>query len=114
MQSGPRYLITTRVVLPMPVAPWVGESVDLAVERVDVVNVIEGGPASPQRADRIDIAHANAPADEAYRRAGAVRSLRVQRGLPDDAVLWCDYALDPAQAWTCVERVGGLLTEGDS
>lgn len=105
MNQTPSFVIQARVVQAMPVAPRVGLSFDLAVEQVVVLRTDPGGPAV---SDIIPVAHANAPEDEAYRRVGALHTMRVQRGLPDDAVLWSDFPVRDADVWFCTERLDEL------
>jgi hypothetical protein len=102
MHATPHFDILARVVHAMPVVPLIGLSLDLAVEQVRVLRADAGGPLA---GELIAVAHANAPEDEAYRGVGALHALRVQRELPQDAVLWSDPPVPDTDVWFCVQRL---------
>jgi hypothetical protein len=103
------FLIVARVVTPMPVAPLIGLVFAIAVERVEV---LEAEPGGPRPGDLVPVGHANAPADEAYRRIGAVHRMRVRRPLPPDATVWSDFPVADAEVWFCVERLDPAMAGG--
>jgi hypothetical protein len=103
MSANATFEILVRVVQPMPISPRVGESVDLAVEQVEVLESTAGGPTV---GTLLAVAHANAPADAAARQVGAMRRLLVRRTLPPHAVLWAQTKVNEAEVWYCVRWLG--------